>query len=370
MGEKVTQLEAEIAKRNAEVSHLTRSCVEKITWASVTTEGSVWNRCIAQLTGIQSAEVLEALFDWLNWEGVADRMKYWNGRATVKRMIAEAAGATQRASAGRPSKRTFNSRDAFLVTLVKLRTGLGNKVISSMVGIPESNLCRIFTTWISHMDEWFNASFPIPTTKDLEGRVSSEWKQAYGTSLIRFILDCTEYRVQCPSSRKAARTLWSDYKNCHTVKLLAAICPAGAYVGSTTAYPGRITDVEIFLLSKFYEVLQVGDCIPADKGFDQLMHYFSAKEARMIAPARRANGRKTYTADERHGNEGQSNLRIHVERHFSRVQTWGVFSQKKISLYSVDMIGKTFNVVSHLCNLQQSLCKNDSQLDDDEEEGM
>ena len=370
---KVSHLDKEIADRNAQIARLTQGTVDRVTWANVTRAGSVWNQCITQLTGIQDANVLQCLFDWLNWDGVADRMKYWNGKATINRITAEAAGTTQRSSSGKPSKRSFTSQNALLATLVKLRTGLGTKVISSLTGIPVGNLSRIFTTWISHMDNWFSASFPIPTTADLEGRVSSEWTHAYGTAMIRFILDCTEFRTQQPAGRKAARTLWSEYKHCHTVKFLAAICPAGAYVGSTTAYPGRITDTEIFLESEFYRILQRGDCIPADKGFDQLIPYVSNLGARLVAPARRPKGRKTYTADERSNNEGQSNLRIHVERHFSRgilgilVQNWGVFSQKKISLYCIDMIGKTFNVVSHLCNLQQSLCKNDSQIDDEEE---
>ena len=350
------------------MADLARQSVDKLTWDNINDEGSIWNRCIVQLTGVPDAATLQSLFDWLNWNGIADRMRYWNGQASINRMVAEATGTTQRNSAGKPAKRSFTSQNAFLATLVKLRTGLGTKVISAWMGIPSSNLSRIFTTWISHMNDWFTAACPIPTTKDLKGRVSSEWEQVYGSALVRFVLDCTEYRVQQPTSRKAARTLWSDYKNCHTIKFLAAICPAGAYVGTSMAYPGRISDTEIFLESEFYKALQRGDCVPGDKGFDQLAPYFHAKGARIVAPTRRAHGRKTYSADERHGNEGQSNLRIHVERHFSRVQNWGVFSQKKISLYSLDMIGKTFNVVSHLCNLQKSLCKNDSNINDEEGE--
>ena len=80
----------------------------------------------------------------------------------------------------------------------------------------------------------------------------------------------------------------------------------------------------------------------------------------MIAPTRRMRGRKEYTADERQGNEEKSNLRIHVERHYCRVQTWGAFSKKKIDLYSVDMIEKAFNVVSHICNLSAPLVGSDN----------
>ena len=75
----------------------------------------------------------------------------------------------------------------------------------------------------------------------------------------------------------------------------------------------------------------------------------------MVALVRRMRGVKTYTTDERRGNKGKSNLRIHVERHFSRLQGWGFFSQKKIPLYYVDILAKVFNVVGHLCNLYKPL---------------
>ena len=100
-------------------------------------------------------------------------------------------------------------------------------------------------------------------------------------------------------------------------------------------------------------ILQPGDCVPTDKGFDQLSEILQELGCQMVAPIRRVHGRSTYTADERYGNKGQSNKRIHVERHFSRLQGWGFFSQKKIPLYSTDILAKTFNVVSHLCNLYQ-----------------
>ena len=156
-----------------------------------------------------------------------------------------------------------------------------------------------------------------------------EWQAAYGTRRIRFILDCTELRVQQPCSRKASRTLFSNYKHCHTAKLLAAISPLGAYCGTSDAFPGRISDIQIFSCSPFPSILQRGDCVPTDKGFDQPAEALQSLGCQMVAPVRRMGGRRTYTTDERSGNKGQSNLRIHVERHFSRLQGWGFFSQKK-----------------------------------------
>ena len=371
----VARMQGELDKKNAEVADSARilgdmaqTHVAILSWESIMDRDSSWNRCIAQLTGLASAEQMGALYAMLDWNGQCDLLRYWNGKQTMQRMIKEATGTVIRESTGHADTRSFTSRNAFLATLVKLRTGLGHKIICSWMRLKTPTLSRIVTTWVAFMDKFFKEAYPIPTTEDLKGRISSEWMKAYGTSMVRFILDCTEYRTQQPLSRKAARTLYSEYKNAHTMKLLAAICPAGAYVGTSEGYPGRISDLEIFTASIFSKIIENGDCIPADKGFDQLAPYVHARGGRIVAPVRRFQGVKTYTADERQGNEEQSNLRIHVERHFSRVQNWGIFGMKKIPLSNVDMMGKAFNVISHLCNLQKSLCRSEAHMDDGSEE--
>jgi hypothetical protein len=61
-----------------------------------------------------------------------------------------------------------------------------------------------------------------------------------------------------------------------------------------------------------------------------------AKGAKVVAPLTKLRGIAKLTSDEREEGGMQSNLRIHVERHFSRVQGWGFFSRKKIPLVYVD----------------------------------
>eukprot|EP00951_Prasinocladus_malaysianus_P044807 scaffold584960_cov47-Prasinocladus_malaysianus.AAC.1 len=345
------------------------NAVEKLNWQSITSTGSDWNNCLTQLVGLPDVQSLEAFYDWLDWNGQADRLVYWNGRKTVVMMQKQQAGGTRKTK-GRATRRSFKSKDAFILSLVKLRTGLSDRVLATWTGIHRGCVSRIVTTWSAFMDAFFNSEFPIPTSADLKDRISSEWKHVYGTNMVRYVPDATEFRMQQPASRKAARTCFSDYKNCHTAKLLAAICPLGAYVGCSEAYPGRISDHELFLASKLCEVIQPGDCIPADKGFDQIQPSVAARGGRIVAPHRRAKGVKTYTSTERDENEGIANLRIHIERHFCRVANWGIFTQKKQKIVSIDMIDKIFNVVSHMCNFQCPLYKetfNASDSDSDEE---
>eukprot|EP00873_Tetraselmis_striata_P046138 jgi/Tetstr1/466402/TSEL_010931.t1 len=202
-GNVIANLAKELERKNAEIDGMLDGLVDRLTWENVMKEGSAWNACINHIAGFPTAQSLQKFFEWVNCEGVADRLRYWNGKQSMQRMEAEANGTAQRESVGKPEQRTFTTQNALLVTLVKLRTGLGTRVISA----------------------------------------------------------------------------WSGIK-----------------------------------------IMQRGHCIPADKGFDQCEALVVARGARIVAPARRWQGQRHYTADERQGNGEKSNLRIHVERHFSRVQ--------------------------------------------------
>ena len=140
----------EEARTQAELSRkaledLQRNTNLRLTWDNIMQEGSVWNTAILELTGIVDAKVLAALYEWVNWNGQARRLRYWHGEQTIRRIKAVIAGTTKRKSVGR-SLKGVSPEDALLVTLVKLRTGLGTRVISAWSGIPYSKHVRIFVT--------------------------------------------------------------------------------------------------------------------------------------------------------------------------------------------------------------------------------
>eukprot|EP00873_Tetraselmis_striata_P009426 jgi/Tetstr1/429690/TSEL_019586.t1 len=161
-GNVIANLAKELERKNAEIDGMLDGLVDRLTW-----ENS-----------------LQKFFEWVNCEGVADRLRYWNGKQSMQRMEAEANGTAQRESVGKPEQRTFTTQNALLVTLVKLRTGLGTRVISAWSGIKVSCLTRIFPTWISYLDQFFKAEFPVPSTADMLDRVQPEWREAYGALVV------------------------------------------------------------------------------------------------------------------------------------------------------------------------------------------
>lgn len=345
----------ELDARNAELERIGNSSGVRLCWESVTNPESAWASRVNDLTGIPSVPSLEAAFDWVDCCGLSGKLKLWHHKQSVARMDAEEAGEALRDTSGHSDKKV-SAKDSFLITLTKLCTGLSFRLLCVWFGVPYTSCVRIFSSWIPYMYHFFNAEFPPPTMEMLRGTTPRQWVRVYGGEP-KYVVDATDYRMQQPSSRMAARTVWSEYKNGHTIKLLVCIVPAGAYVWSSDGFPGRISDIEICEHSGFYELIEEGDLVAADKGFDGIAVKMQELSARVIAPTRRRRGVRTFTSTEREFNEEQSNLRIHVERHMGRLQAWGFFSKKKVSIHYADIFGMCFQVASHLCNLQRPLHK-------------
>ena len=199
-------------------------------------------------------------------------------------------------------------------------------------------------TWVSFMHEFLKVEFPLPTVEEMEGNTSSGWVSAYGSDRVRLIIDCSGFKTQALACLEAMRALWSDYKQAHTAKILAGITPTGAFAWSSEAFPGRITDPEICLASGFFDIVLDRDVVGADRGFDGIAREMLMRGADVRAPDRRWRNVNTLTVDERTHTEQQSNMRIHVERHFGRVATWGFFGNRKIQINQADLIGPFHSV--------------------------
>ena len=61
---------------------------------------------------------------------------------------------------------------------------------------------------------------------------------------------------------------FSSYKNRNTFKVLAGISPGGAVTFVSKLFPGSLTDKQLTRRSELLELLDRGDCVMADRGFD------------------------------------------------------------------------------------------------------
>ena len=78
------------------------------------------------------------------------------------------------------------------------------------------------------------------------------------------IIDATDQQSSLPELQQ----LTSNYKNHNTYKGLIGISPSGAVTVVSTLYPGTISDKELTRQSGLLGLLECGDSVMAEKGFD------------------------------------------------------------------------------------------------------
>ena len=82
------------------------------------------------------------------------------------------------------------------------------------------------------------------------------------------IIDATEFFIEKPTSPCAQKATWSDYKHRNTVKLLVGIAPNGTSIFISKLWSGSTSDRKIVQESSLIDLLQEGDHVMADRGFN------------------------------------------------------------------------------------------------------
>lgn len=76
---------------------------------------------------------------------------------------------------------------------------------------------------------------------------------------------------------------FSDYKHQNTTKVLIGISCYGGVSYVSPAFEGRISDKEICEKSGFYDILNEGDVIMADRGF-KIQEELEQKGCKLVIP--------------------------------------------------------------------------------------
>ena len=84
----------------------------------------------------------------------------------------------------------------------------------------------------------------------------------------QIIIDCTEIFIQMPSSFRAQSQTYSQYKSHNTAKGLVGISPSGMITFISHLYGGHVSDKAITQSCGLIDLLEAGDVVMADKGFD------------------------------------------------------------------------------------------------------
>ena len=208
-------------------------------------------------TGMPTFDSFMALVEYLDPK--AKDLIAWNGKYTRESTNTEYYVPRTKTSELSVANQLFS-------VLVRLRLALPITDISVRFGVAESTYSRLFSTWICFLSKELRLLFPFPSRQQVDQWMPKRFKSKFPNT--RIIIDCYEVECQRPSSLLNSSTTYSQYKSRNTWKFLVGCTPSGLVSFISEAWGGRISDREITERSGLIDLLEKGDMIMADRGFD------------------------------------------------------------------------------------------------------
>ena len=204
-------------------------------------------------TGLPTYGVFKALVNY--FEPKVVRARQWQGQQTKD----------DECDVSVFRKRKLDVAGEFLAVLIRLRLGLLLEDVADRCKVSISTMSRIFTTWIRLLSTELQLLFPWPS-RELVAQYTPPQFIKYPNT--RVILDCTEIFIQRPSSLVSQAETFSIYKNHNTFKVLVGISPGGVITFVSELWGGRVSDRMITSKCGIIDLLESGDNVMADRGFN------------------------------------------------------------------------------------------------------
>ena len=246
--------------------------------------------------------------------------------------------------------------DRLLLTLMRLRLGLLVQDLAYHFGISESTVSDIFLAWIDAMI--FHLKFLIkwPDHETCHTNMPQIFKDLYPKA--RCIIDCSVIFTERPYAYQAWTQTYSNYKKHDKVNVLLGITPCGAISFLSMCWGGRATDKFITMNSGFLSLLEHGDVVLADRGFD--IHEDVAIQLEIPFFTQR---KKQLSMDEVEYSQRLSKVRIHIERVIGLLKNKYTILQSTLPVSTLrcnagsetSLIDKIVTVCTALINLCQSV---------------
>lgn len=250
----------------------------------------------------------------------------------------------------RPASRNMLLIDEMFMFLVRLKLGLFEQDLADRFAIHISSVSRKLVTWSNFLYFFLGSQIIWPSRADVDRCMPEGFRELYPST--RVILDCTEIFVQTPTSLLLQSQLYSSYKSNTTLKGLIGITPHGAICFVSTLYTGGISDREITRCSGILDLLEAGDSVMADKGFDignMLQEYNVALN---IPPFLENQGQ--FSTQDVQKTKTIASLRIHVERAIRRVKEYH-FLDFDVPLSTLGSVNQLYSIACLLTNFQGPL---------------
>ena len=264
-------------------------------------------------TGFPNYEALVSFYTYIAPK--LHKMQYWKGDKKLKE--SQPYQDDEHRKKPGPSRKLSYFEEMVLV-LMRLKTGLFVQDLADRFGISTSLVSRVCITWINFLYAELRDIFPFPSQELVRKNMPKEFAE-YPTT--RIILDCSEIFIQWPSAMLAQSETWSEYKHHNTWKVLVGVTPNGQVSYLSDLWGGRVSDKQITRESSVLDLLDEGDNVMVDRGFDIsdiVPNGVSVNMPPFLA------GRDQMTAAETEQTMSIASVRIHVEREIGRIKTYHI----------------------------------------------
>ena len=248
-------------------------------------------------------------------------------------------------------RRCMPVEDQLLLCFMKLRLGLQNNDLAYRFQVSSSTVSDIFNDCIPVLAQRLKFLIKWPSRAIIKKNMPHCFKRF---SRCRVIIDCTEFFIDRPYNLSTRAKTWSNYKHHHTLKALIGITPYGAISFVSDMWGGRISDKDITARSGFYQLLEPGDQVMADRGFT-ISQELAINGAHLVMPPFVA-GRKQFPGYVVTRARQISSLRIHVERAIGRIKKYAIL-KNTMPASIMPLASEMLCVCCALTNLKPKLVK-------------
>ena len=300
------------------------------------------DKMIQFYTGFTSYKLFKACFDFLGQ--AVENLNYWGQGKDVD-------DGSDKSSRSKGRHRTLCPIDEFFLVMIRLRLGLLEKDLAYRFGISQSTVSRILITWINFLYLQFQCIPFWPSKEMIVADMPESFRRLYPST--RVILDATEVRVEKPGLPSLQQVTFSNYKNTNTYKVLIGISPSGIITFVFKLYAGSISDKELTRCSGIMDLLQPGDSVMADRGFD-IQDDLALRGVKLNIPPF-LKGKSQLSESELVETRRIASVRIYVERAMERIKNFHIFDRTIPSSMS-NIVNQTFFVCAALSNFHPPLC--------------
>ena len=154
----------------------------------------------------------------------------------------------------------------FLLALMKLKRGYYYKEYHFRFHLNSDMVAKVIQTWLQLLYTVF---------KEMEGEmfvktsdITKPLPKAFRNNLLRktrSVIDCTEFFCESAKNQRQQGQIFSNYKHHTTYKCLISVAPSGACQFVSELFEGSMSDKAITRESGYYEHINDGDEVLADR---------------------------------------------------------------------------------------------------------